>query len=421
MVQKSRSIAMISYHTCPLANEEGKETGGMNIYVLELARNLVRIGYKVDIFTRSHESNDKLVTIVEPNLRVMHIQGGPQIIIPKRQIHLHLDDFTDHLFAFIQGEGFPYDIVHAHYYLSGLVVKKLLYRETYKSIQQVSFILSFHTLAIMKNLVARDNDEKEEKRRIDAEIALSKQADTIIAPSDSEKSYLHYLYNVPLSKISVIPPGVDTKLFHPMQKEIAKQHIGIPKYHRMILFVGRIEPLKGIDVLMYAVKILIKRNSSQPICLYIVGGDVSGHQRSWSSQLKMLNNLRKILAMETSVQFLGEQKQHDLPYFYNAAEMVVMPSHYESFGMVALEAMSCGVPVITTNVTGISSIIDEKHAQFISSVHNPLLLASQMEYLLRNTEKRKIMGTELRNNIFDLSWSNIAERIGCLYENSITK
>lgn len=175
--------------------------------------------------------------------------------------------------------------------------------------------------------------------------------------------------------------------------------------------MGRIEPLKGIDVLMYAVKIVTHRNPDIPLQLCIVGGDVSKHPTTWSKTLKSLENVRQTLRLAASVTFVGQQSQDVLPYYYNAAEMVVMPSHYESFGMAALEAMSCGVPVITTNVAGISSLIDQKHESLVTTVNNPLLLACQIEELLKDPKKREEIGISVRTQVADLSWGIIAGRI----------
>jgi D-inositol-3-phosphate glycosyltransferase len=403
-----KRIAMISYHTCPLASEEGKETGGMNVYVLELSRELIRLGHTVDIFTRSVDPDNKPVVDVVRGLRVIHLVAGPQKMIAKNKLIPYIPDFIQSYREFCRKERIAYDIIHCHYYLSGLIGKEI-----------GTFIISFHTLALMKNLVARSEEEKEDIYRIEAERLLITRANMVIASSESEGKYLEYLYDSPKDKISIIPPGVDTKLFRPMDRELAKDHIHLPRNRKLILFAGRIEPLKGIDVLLYAVKIVLARNPGYPVCLCIVGGDISQPLSEWSSTHRALDDLRKLLGLTTSVLFVGQKPQHELPYYYNAAEMVVMPSHYESFGMAALEAMACGVPVITTNVTGISSLVDEKHSPLITTVNNPLLLASQIEYFLHQPHKREEVGLSLRRHVTDLSWSKIAKKIDEVYDRSI--
>ena len=409
-----KRIAMISYHTCPLASEEGKETGGMNVYVLELSRELAAMGHDVDMFTRSQDIHNTYVVEIAPRLRLVHLVAGPQAPVSKKEIRPYIPQFIANYHAFCREHAVAHDVIHAHYYLSGLIGLQL---QSEKKEKKLPLVLSFHTLALMKNLVARDIGEKEDTGRIDAEMLLVKQAHHIIAASESDKSYLRYLYDASENLVSAIPPGVNTQLFKPMDMNEAKKHIGISEQDKMILFVGRIEPLKGIDMLMYAMKIVTQRNPRLPVCLCIVGGDVSQPKSSWTRTLRSLDAVRQVLHMSTTVNFVGRQKQETLPYFYNACEMVVMPSHYESFGIAALEAMSCGVPVITTNVAGVSSLIDEKHSSLVTSVNNPLLLATQIEALLHHPEKRQEMGCDIRKNVLDLSWKNIARRVSSVYDN----
>lgn len=224
---------------------------------------------------------------------------------------------------------------------------------------------------------------------------------------------------MPEAKIRCVPPGVNTDLFRPINKAEAKEKIGMHEDSHGILFVGRIEPLKGIDELLYATKILVARNPDLRVCVCIVGGDIRNKPMWWPKTLKMLDDLRRTLQLTTEVNFVGQQPQEKLPYYYNAADVVVMPSHYESFGMAALEAMSCGVPVITTNVAGISSLIDEKHSSLITTVNNPLLLASQIEGLLLDPEKHAAIASTLRHRVLDLSWTHVAERIDRVYDDVI--
>lgn len=406
-----KRIAMISYHTCPLASQEGKESGGMNVYVYELARALALQGYSIDVFTRSQDKNNIPIVEVMKGFRVIHTVAGPQQPISKKELQPFIPDFTAEIRKFYDTERSYPDVIHAHYYLSGLIAVLLKQQMN----PTLPIVLSFHTLSLMKNLVARDTTEKEEMSRVTAEIELCTTVEHIIATSDSDKKYLEYLYDAKGDRITVIPPGVNPLVFHPVKQSEAKRHLNLPEGQQMILFVGRIEPLKGIDMLMYAMKIIVKRNPELRVCLCIAGGDISQPQMSWSKTLQALNDIRHMLHLTTTVNFVGQKTQEELLYFYTAASMVVMPSHYESFGMAALEAMSCGIPVITTNAAGISSLIDEKHSQLITSVNNPLLLASQIEFLLKSPDKREELGREVRENVSDLSWESVARRVADVY------
>ena len=410
-MQKKR-IAMISYHTCPLASKEGKETGGMNVYVLELSKALARSGVEVDMYTRSQDETNPHIEEIIPHLRLIHLPAGPKKMIEKKQLVQYIPEFVDSFLSFTKEHNLEYDILHCHYYLSGLIGLAINNRGE----QKYPLVMTFHTLALMKNLVARDELEKEELERINAEILLTQHATRILAPSDSDKNYLEYLYQTDTQKIAVIPPGVDTSFFKPMNKEEAKKIIGATPTDKILLFVGRIEPLKGLDMLLYALKVLIMKNPELSVCLWIVGGDILQKQELWSHQLKMLQQLKEILHLSTHVKFVGQKTQEELPAYYNAAKMVIMPSHYESFGMVTLEAMACGVPVITTNVAGVSQLIDKEHAALITSVNNPLLLASQIKYLLTDEATHTKISHDLQNKAQELSWDSVVRKIISVYD-----
>lgn len=394
-----KRIAVISYHTCPLSDEKDAEIGGMNIYILELSKELARKGYSIDIYTRSVDEKREKVVDVLPNLRVIHLKAGKQTTIPKKQLSELIPEFLDSFYEFIKQDKKSYDLISAHYYLSGLIgldIKKRL---------KIPLIITFHTLALMKNLVARGEEEKEDAQRIKAEMLLMQKADKIIATSDVDKEYIHTLYNCPWKKIFVLIPGVDLNLFKPIQKNIAKKAIHADLKHKLILFVGRIVPLKGIDVLCYALKILLEKNPKCDICLWIVGADRNKRPK----ELKRLEEIKKILNLATYVRFVGAKQQKELPYYYNASEVVILPSQYESFGIIALEAMACGTPVITTDVTGISGIFDKKHESLITSASNPILLAKKIKNLLVNEKEHEKLSKEVFEKVQDLSWEDVAD------------
>lgn len=403
---------MISYHTCPLAFEEGKETGGMNVYVYELSKYLAKLGHKVDVITRCQDEKEKKIVQVSEGFRVIHLSAGPARHVDKKNLLEYIPEFVASFSGFVKSQMVSYDILHAHYYQSGLIGIELKKQH----LQNVPFIVTYHTLALMKNLVARTEAEMESTDRIRAEQLISKSVNMIIAPSESDKKYLHFLYDVPEDRVVKIPPGVNIDLFKPIPKLDAKVRIGAKNEEKIILFVGRIEPLKGVDALLYALKIICRNELKIPFKLYIVGGDISQQSDKWPSQLKHLDKVRRILGVEECVRFIGQKPQHELPYYYNAAEIVVMPSHYESFGMAAAEAMACGTPVITTNVTGISGLIDERRSNLITSVNNPLLLATQISKLLTDKEMYDQIRKNIMENVEDLSWEKVVKQIEEVYE-----
>ena len=412
-MNKPTSLAVFSLHACPLASQEGKETGGLNVYVLETAKELAKLEYRIDMFTRSQDARQPYVVNVSPNVRVIHLVAGPEKPIPKRENLPLIDIFVKAFFDFAKKENLSYDLLHGHYYFSGLAGLKV------RKKLEIPLIMTFHTLALMKNLVGRTTDEKEEEYRINAELELVQKADCLIATSDSDRAYLKYLYNAPEEKISVATPGVDTKLFSEIPQLEAKKEIGARAEHKIILAVGRIEPLKGFDSLLFALKILLVRNPQlkNQLCLWIVGGDTSEPPALWSKELKHLETLRRQLGITTSVKFVGREPQKRLPYYYSAAGVVVMPSHYESFGLVALEAMACGRPVIASNVTGVSSLIGTKRGKLITSVNNPLLLADQIEDLITNRGKFTQVKEKLKKEAEKHTWTKTARKMDRVYKN----
>ncbi len=388
---KLKRIAVISYHTCPLSDEKNAEVGGMNTYVLELSRALSQKGVVIDIYTRCIDKNSPAVVNLNPNLRIIHLIAGPPTKIPKEKLIPYISQFLSSFYKFTNTESSYYDLISAHYYLSGLIGLKL------KKNLHLPMLMTFHTLALMKNLAER----KEDDQRIEFESLLVKNSDKIIATSEVDLEYIHTLYDSPLKKISILTPGIDLTVFKPTEKNLAKKSIGANLNHKLILFVGRIVPLKSIDVLLYAIKILVKKNPDLTICLWIIGEE--------SKETRRLNLLRKILKIETFVKFVGQIDNQKLPDYYNGAEILVLPSQYESFGITALEAMACGVPVITTDVTGVSNLLDKKHSSLLTSASNPIMLARKISHLLTNSDEHKKMSIEVSKKVQDLSWKNIAD------------
>lgn len=404
----NKRVAMISVHECPLASSEGKERGGINVYVYELSKALARLGWDVDAYTRIQDTVNPRVVSVSDRFRVIHIPNGNPIPLSKKGILAAVPEFTNHMRKYVEEHNLSYDVFHGHYYLSGLVASQL--RQT----SDTPLIMTFHTLGLMKQLVARSKDTDDPIERVPIEKRLIHEADRVITSSETGKEYLAALYDAPENKIVTIPPGVDTKLFRNIPMGEAKKHIHANPNHHIILAVGRIDPVKGFDVLLVALKMLIRRNPklSEHLCLWIVGGDLGQNQNQWSRELKKLDQLRTSLHLSATVKFVPPQPQEALPYYYNAADVLVMPSHYESFGMVALEAASCGTQVIATDVTGISPILKEMPQGHVVSANNPIALADQIGNILAYPPG----GAIALESIDAFDWSTIAKRFIREYE-----
>ena len=406
-----RRVAMLSVHTCPLAMLGGKKTGGMNVYVRDLSRELGRQGIQVDVFTRSQD--DCIPTVshdLGKNGRVIHIPAGPETPLPVAAVENYLDEFTAGVLAFAQAENIQYDIIHSHYWLSGLVAERL------RDAWGIPIVQMFHTLGHMKNRIALSDDQQATPARITGEKRVIHLADQLIAATPAEVCQLTWLYGADQEKISIIPPGVDLQRFQPIDPKTAKRRVGIDCGDTNILFVGRIEPLKGIDTLLRAMALIQKRcpHAVENTCVAIIGGD------PWSDNLDeemaRLQSLREELNIHDLVTFLGSKDQEILPNYYAAAEMVVMPSHYESFGMVALEAMAMGTPVIASEVGGLAYLVQDGVNGFHIPSRDPEALAERMYALLNDENCRKMLGRQARQYAQKYDWSIITERMVGLYK-----
>lgn len=407
-------ICMLSVHTCPVAALGGKDTGGMNVYVRELSRELGRQGLQVDIFTRSQDHGvPRVCHDLGPNVEVIHIPAGPETPYDKRKIYEHLPQFVAGILEHAEQRGIVYDIVHSHYWLSGAVAGEL--RRAWGKIPVVQM---FHTLGELKNQVAQTPEERESELRLRTEGEAMALADRIVAASPLEKSQMAWLYEADPCKVVVIPPGVDLNLFHPIPREEAEAWIGIPQGHQNILFVGRIEPLKGIDTLLRALALMVKENPdwTRRLCVAIIGGDASVPVEKMEGEMVRLHTLREEFGLNDLVTFLGRQEQTTLPYYYSAAQVVVMPSHYESFGMVALEAMACGTPVIASRVGGLTYNVLHGTTGLHVPERSPEALAEAISRLLTDESLRHRLSEGALQEARHSGWDQIAGKIIELYQ-----
>ena len=403
-------IAMLSVHTCPLATLGGKETGGMNVYVRELTRELGRRGKQVDVFTRAVDPAIAPVRHMGPNARVIHVPAGPVGPYDKNAIYGHLDEFVTGVEAFRREEGIRYDLIHAHYWLSGVAGEKLALRWGAPLTQM------FHTLGQMKNDVAKAPRDREIALRIEEETRLVDVADRIIAPTSTERAQLAWYYGADPEKISVIPCGVDTRLFRPRDQETARRRLNLPG-GRLLLFVGRIERLKGIDTLLEATALLAARPGYEDLRVLIVGGDLES--TTDNPEQKRVRRLACDLGLAGRVDFLGAQSQAELAYFYAAADLTIMPSHYESFGMVALESMACGTPVVASRVGGLALLVKDGETGILVPEEAPTTLAMQTHAILQDDAERQAMGARAAAYAKGFAWGRIADRIVDLYDDLI--
>ena len=393
-------VAMLSVHTCPLAAPGGKETGGMNVYVRETARELSRMGVHVDVFTRSQNSAIPRVVDMGQGARVIHLPAGPEAPMPREEVHRHLDQFVAGVEAFRWAEALDYDIIHAHYWLSG--VAGLALRETWGA----PLIQMFHTLGRLKNSVAQTPAEVEPELRITEEARIVDTADRVVAANVVERAHLVWYYGARSDRVAVVPCGVDTELFQPMAPATAKDLLELGP-EPLLLYVGRLQPIKGLETLLEAMT-RVDGGSK----LLIIGGDQdepeSGHGAHLRARVSALGLGRR-------VHFLGAQPQRRLRLFYAAAAATVMPSYYESFGMVALEAMACGSPVVASRVGGLTTTIQDGVTGHLVPEGDPAALAHHLARLLDDETERDRLGRAATRWAAEHRWPCVAEAICRLY------
>jgi D-inositol-3-phosphate glycosyltransferase len=389
-------------HTSPLARPGGNKAGGLNVYVLELARQLADLGCSVDIFTRSTSAGTPEVTQLADRLRAVHLEAGPLRPVAPEDLLQHLDHFEATVRDFCRRDGVAYDIIHSHYWLSGLVGEHL------KTIWKVPHVTMFHTLGEIKNRASVD--EHETDLRIDSEARIIAGADRVICATEQERTLLRQLYAASSDKISVIPLGVDLDRFRPAEKDEARRALGL-KDERIILFVGRIEPLKGVDILISAAALI---ESDVECSVLIVGGDESS-----LTEVAELQALAREKGIEHRVAFVGAVDHDTLPLYYNAADLCVVPSHYESFGLVAVEAMASGVPVVASRVGGLAGTVKDGETGYLIPWLCPEPFAERIDLLLENEPLRRNLGKSAREAVGRFRWENVAGAVLEVY-NSLT-
>ena len=395
----SLRVAMLSVHTCPLAALGGKQTGGMNVYVRELARELGRMDLAVDVFTRSQDPTIRRVVPLGDNARVVHLPAGPQAPIERERVHDHLDEFVDGVEAFRISSGMDYDLVHAHYWLSG--VAGLALRERWGA----PLVQMFHTTGHLKNAVARAPAEVEPDLRVREEERIIAGADRVVAGNVVERAQLVWSYHARAERITVIPCGVDTELFQPMAQGVARDLLELGP-GPVLLHVGRLQPIKGLDTLLGAMTQLTGAR------LLVVGGDLDEPENGHG---ELLRERVSTLGLGRRVHFMGPQRQDRLRLLYAAADATVMPSYYESFGMVALESMACGTPVVASAVGGLTTTVRDGLTGHLVPEGDPDALAACLAGLLDDRAARERLGAEATRWAAEHRWPCVAEAICRLY------
>jgi D-inositol-3-phosphate glycosyltransferase len=395
-----RSLAVLSMHTSPLAQPGTGDGGGMNVYVRELASALARVGVRCDVYTRAYDPELPAIVSVEPGLAVHHVPAGPLAPVAKETLHGLVPEFTD---AVLQrmAAGHEADALHANYWLSGIA------GHTIKHQLDLPLVSTFHTLDRVKAEVDLADDSE---HRSEEEARIIGCSDAVLASCEAEVAQLVRLYGADPSRVEIVAPGVDHAFFAPGQRRQARRAIALPEKGRMLLFVGRIQPLKGLEVAIRALATLADR---RPDAFLVVVGGPSGP--SGQAEVDRMHALVDELGLGDRVRFVPPQAHELLSTYYRAADVCVVPSRSESFGLVALEAAACGTPVVAAAVGGLTSLVDDGRTGYLIEGRSPDDFAAALERILADPVHAAELGRRAAIRARGYTWSIAAGRLRRLY------
>ncbi|HET6528801.1 MAG TPA: glycosyltransferase [Balneolaceae bacterium] len=412
MKNLSKKIAFISEHASPLASLGGVDSGGQNVYVDRLARQLTRYGYEVDVFTR--KDNAALPDVVElyPGVRVVHIKAGPEEQVRKEDLLPLMEGFTQNMIAFIEENEVKYELIHAHFFMSALVAADI------KKALDIPFVVTFHALGKVRRIHQKEADKFPDSR-FDIEERIMQEADRLIAECPQDFEDFIKFYDAPEDKIATIPCGVDLQDFYPIDRRVARMVLGWDQNEKVILQLGRMVKRKGIANVVKALAILSEK-SDFPVRVVIVGGESDAPDPDITPEIGRLQELAERLGVADKVTFAGRKNRDQLKFYYNAADVFVSTPWYEPFGMTPLESMACGTPVIGSRVGGIKFSVADGETGFLVPPQNPEALADELYALLTN----EALNDELRENAIErikseFTWDSIAGQMTRLY-NQVT-
>lgn len=401
-------IAFISEHASPLAVLGGVDSGGQNVYVAQVARELGARGYNVDVFTRRDSPYLPAELTLFPRVRLIHIDAGPARPIPKEALLPYMAEFSRQIVALVRKNPLLYSLVHAHFFMSGLVAAEV------KRAVGTPFAITFHALGKVRRLYQGVNDSFPPER--DAiEQHIIDEADAIIAECPQDERDLKHFYRADDGKISTVPCGVNTAEFYPVEQTEARQRLELPLEEPIILHLGRLVPRKGVDNVIRAFATLVNEHASKARLL-IVGGDGPDADAVRTPEIGRLRSIAAMHGVEGRVMFAGARPRAGLRDFYSAADVFVSTPWYEPFGITPLEAMACGTPVIGSNVGGIKYTVSEGETGFLVEPNNPVMLAEKLRCLLNDAARRRRMGLRCLERIASrFTWEKVAGALLPLY------
>lgn len=407
-----RRLAVLSLHTSPLAQPGTGDGGGMNVYVRELSSALARAGVACDVFTRSWSDDLAATVTVEPGFRVHHVPAGPPMPVPKERLPGVVDEFAEGVLKRMSDTGesdedsLPFDAVHANYWLSGLA------GHTIKHQLNLPLVSTFHTLDRVKAEASPEEVEADSPhRRAEAEAAIIRCSDTVLASCSVEAEQISELYHADPARVRIVAPGVQHAFFGPGHRAQARRAIGLPTDGPLLLFVGRIQPLKGVEVAVRTLDVL--RSDHADAQLAVVGGPSGPRGRAEADRMVALAD---DLGLADRVVFVPPQPHELLSTYYRAADVCLVPSRSESFGLVALESAACGTPVVASDVGGLRTLVDHGRTGYLVDDPTPEAFAAWVRQILAEPSlaDRLSTGSVLRARRY--TWARAAHLLGDIYE-----
>ena len=399
-------IATLMVHTSPLDQPGIGDAGGMNIYVLESAQRMAAMGVSVDIFTRRTDSAKPDIVEISPGVRVRHFDCGHGTLT-KEQLPIHISGLSQEFSRIMRTEN--YDVIHSHYWLSGKVAMPAA-----KELG-IPLVHTMHTMARVKNLNLAEGESPEPMIRVQGETQVVAAANALIANTDAEGASLVSLYDACPDTVHVVSPGVDLYTFTPGEsRSTARDQIGQPHDALIVSFVGRIQPHKGPEVLIRATSELVKHTPllRHKLIVNIVGG-ASGAN---TEEVDRLKELTTWLAIDDVVRFTPPVPRVDLPQWYRAADLVIVPSYSESFGLVALEAQACGTPVVATAVGGLRTAVADGISGVLVDGHDPKAWSSVISRLLQEPQRRVLLSMGAIEHASHFGWDVTARGTLDIYD-----
>ena len=410
-----RRIALVSEHASPLAMAGGIDSGGQNIYVAHAAKQLTRMGYEVDVFTRRESGRAPAVLRTQDLYRVVQVPAGPAKVLPKEELLPYMREFADFLVRFASGEervGRPYDVLHANFFMSGiagLAVQRAL---------RIPLVMTFHALGKVRRMHQREADRFPDSR-FAIEDELVRYADRIVAECEQDSDDLQMLYGADRRRIDVVPCGFDAEEVYAVDRRTARQALGWPQDAFCVLHLGRLVPRKGVDNVIRGVAAL-RTQLHKESRLYIVGGSSEDPDERLTPEIGRLRQVAQACGVSDLVNFVGRRGREVLRYYYSACDVFVTTPWYEPFGITPVEAMACARPVIGAAVGGIRTTVVDGVTGFLVPPKDPKALAARLAHLMENPAKAESFGFAGRVRSAKLyTWSRVARGLSRVYERAI--